>query len=804
MDTLLLDLRFALRSLRRSPGFAFTIVLMIALGIGANAMIYSVLRGILFRDLPFPQAERILKVDGRDTRRAEGNMSMSLPDARDVNERVQALSATGTWTESSAYLTLGDEPMRFKSTVASDGLAEALGVTPLLGRWFTPDETLTGANLVPVVVGHQAWRERLKGDPDILGKTLNMNGRVRTVVGVMPEGFRFPEVSDFFLPMAMNDTSDSRGAHYLQMVGRLAPGATLATARQQLDALGSELSKQYPMTNSHMGFTARPYREDLVADVKPMLILLALAVSFVLAIACANVANLLLARASGRVRELGVRLALGATRTRIIRQLLTESLLLAVLGGALGILLGEWGLRLVLASIPMEFPYWMHFELDPFVVAAVAGVSVLSGLVFGFAPAWQVTSGDLLTPLREGTPGGGDSPARRRLRDGLVVVEIALAVVLLVGSGLMVRSFMRMQEQRSTLRTEGVLTGTVTLPVAVYTNDEQRVAFFREFRQAVSALPGVIEVGGVLNLHLGRSNWTMSLLREGVDDPQKPERPEAAFNSITPGYLKAVGLALVRGRDITDADGGTGAQVALVNQSAAKKLWPGEDAIGKRLQINTRDMTWLTVVGVVADVPQHIHSHNERIEEVLVPHAQFAGQTLVWTIRTEGDPGALAGPVRTLLRARDANLPFYGARTLREHVSRSMWDTRVYAQLMGVFSLLALFIAALGIYGVMAYSVSQRTREIGIRIALGAARSDVRRLVFGQATRLTGIGMGIGLAAAFGVTRLMAGLLFGVRPDDPPTFFTVTVILAASAILAAWLPVARAVRVDPVVALRHE
>jgi predicted permease len=806
MDTLLQDLRYALRSLRRTPGFALTVVVMMALGIGANSMIYSVLRAILYRDLPFPDPGRIVKVDAVDKREPDqpGGMSMSLPDSRDVAEQVKAFSAIGVFTESQAYLTLGDEPLRFTATLGSDGLADALGAKPELGRWFTPDEARTGASLVPVVIGHRVWRERLGGDPDILGKPLRMNGRTRTIVGVMPDGFRFPEISEFFIPLAMNDTSDSRGAHFLDVIGRLAPGATHGGLQQELGTLAASLSAQFPLTNKFTGFRARPYREDLVADIRPMLTMLALAVTFVLLIACANVANLLLARASGRVRELGVRLAMGATRGRVIRQLLTESVLLSVAGGAFGVLLGEWGMRAVLATIPMELPYWMRFELDPTVLVAVTAVSVLSGIVFGLAPAWQVTSGDMLTPLREGTPGGGDTPARRRMRSTLVVAEIALAVVLLIGSGLMVRSFLRMQDQRNLLRVEGVLTGTVTLPVAAYPEEAQRVAFFRELRQSLAGLPGVREVGGVLNLHLGRNNWLMSLQREGVDDPNDPEQPAVAFNVITPGYLDAVGLALVRGRDFTESDGGEGAKVALVNQAAALKLWPGEDPIGKRIRFGGPENDWLQVVGVTASIRQRISAREQRVAEAIVPHAQFKSQTLTWTLRTDGDPGALAGTVRSLLRARDSNLPFYNVRTLKEHVARSMWDTRLYAQLMAVFSGLALLIAALGIYGVMAYTVSQRTREIGIRMALGAARSDVQRLVFGQATRLTVLGIGIGLAAAFALTRLMTGLLFGVRPDDPPTFGVVTLVLAASAVIAAWLPAARAVRVDPVVALRHE
>jgi len=728
---------------------------------------------------------------------------MSMPDSRDVRDRSKTLTALTMYTETGLYIADGDTPQRYTATMTSDALLLALQVKPLLGRWFTPDECKSGADIVPVVLGHRLWKELLKSDPAVIGKTLRVNARVRTIVGVMPPGFRFPEASDVFVPLATNDTSDVRGAHYLNVIARLGPGATLAQASVELAQIAAVLEKDYVATNKSTTFRPTVLHESQVQEIRPMMLLLALAVTFVLLIACANVANLLLARASGRVRELGVRVAMGATRGRVVRQLLTESVLLALVGCAFGVLLGEWGMRLTLSSIPVETPYWMDFRLDPGVVAIVIAVSILSGILFGLAPALHVTAGDLLSPLREGTPGSGDTPGRRRMRNSLVVAEVALAVVLLIGSGLMVRSFMRLQEQRNALRADHVLTASVMLPAVLYPEGEQRVQFFRELRQSLSELPGVKSAGGVLNLHLGTNNWTVSVEREGIDPPNTPDMPIVAYNVVTPGYLESVGLTLIEGRDFIDTDGETGRFAALLNQSAAKKLWPGESAMGKRLKVGG-EKEYSTVVGIVADIRQRVNAPAKRIAEVLTPHPQSKRQTLTWAIRTEGPPAALAPVVRQLLRARDPNLPVYNLRTMSEHVARSLWETRIYAQLMSVFSALALFIAALGIYGVMAYSVGQRTREIGIRMALGAARADVQRLVMGQATRLTLLGVGIGLAAAYGLTRFMVNQLFGVRPDDPPTFVVVTVILAASAVFAAWLPVARAVRVDPVVALRHE
>jgi putative ABC transport system permease protein len=805
MDTLLQDLRYAIRSLRRTPGFTFTVIVVMALGIGVNSFIFSAVRGILFAKLPFAEPDRILKVEALNRRQPGEPFEMSLPDLRDVIASARTLRGVAGWTGWSAFVTAGDEPQRYPATMAGAGLTEALGVQPLLGRWFTLEECRQAAQYGPVVLGYRAWQEQFRGDRGVLGRTLHMNGRVRTVVGVMREGFRFPEASEYFVPLAMDDTSDTRGSHYLDVVGRLAPGATTRQARAELATLGKTLAHDYPATNENLTLVATEFRDDLVKGPRPALIMLMLAVIFVLLIACANVANLQLARAAARKREMGVRIALGASRGRLVRQMVTESLLLSLVGGALGVVLGNWGMRVTLASIPDTMPYWMHFDVDPLVLTVVLGISVFAGLAFGLAPALETTSGDVLTPLRESTPGGGDTPASRRMRGVLVVAEVAMSVLLLIGSGLMVRSFLRQTEQRTALRTSGVLTGSVTLPVALYPNDAQRKAFFREFRGLLAALPGVREVGGVLNLHLGNSQWTASLQREGKDAGKESQNPQVGFNVITPGYLAAVGLPLVRGRDFTEADAADAPRVSLVNEAAAHLLWPNENPIGKRWRQGARDtLGWVTVVGVVANVRQRVRAAETRVPEMLVPHAQYGNQSMTWALHANGDLGTLAANVRRTLRARDPNLPFYEVHTLDEHIRIASWESRLYAELMTVFSVLALIIAALGIYGVMAYSVAQRTREIGIRMALGAARADVQRMVVGQALRLTLFGIGLGLALAFGLTRFMQSILFGVRPDDPPTFVGVTLILALSSAAAAWLPTARAVRVDPVVALRHE
>ena len=806
MDTLIQDIRYAVRSLRRTPGFTFTVIALMALGIGVNAMIYTVVHGTLLADLPFPHVERMVRVKSH-TPRDKGAFSMSMPNLRDVIASVPSLRGTSAWNDMSAFVAAGDEPQRYEGTLATSGLCEALGVYPQLGRWFTADECRVGAAYGPVVLSGKLWRETFHSDPKILGTTLRVNGRPRIVVGVMPVAFRFPETSDIFVPLAMNDSSDTRDSYYLSVVARLAPGRTRAQAQAELDALSKQLAHDYAATNDKLAMLALDFRDEVVSEVRLQMIMLALAVTFVLLIACANVANLLLARATARQREVGVRIALGASRARLTRQMLTESLLLALAGGAIGVVLGDWGMRVTLASIPEPLPYWMKFRLDPAVLGAILAATVFAGLAFGLAPSLQATTGDVLTPLREGSAGSGDSRARHRLRGTLVVTEIALAVLLLIGSGLMIRSFLWQTEQRAALHTRGVLTGSLLLPVALYKDDAARIAFFREFRDALRSLPGVSAVGGAANLHLGTGQWRTSIQREGIDADDLPESqiPLVPFNTITPGYFDAVGMHIVAGRDFSDADGPDAPRVAIVNSVAARRLWPGQDPIGKRWRNDKNDKRgWATVVGVVSSVRQHVRANDDGLGEVLVPQAQFGNQTLTWAIRATGSPAALATPVRQLLRARDPNLVFAEVRTLDEHVRRAVWEPRVYAQLFGVFSFVALIIAALGIYGVMAYTVAQRTREIGIRMALGAARADVQRLVVGQALRLTLLGSGLGLAAAFALTRFMQSQLHGIRADDPPTFVGVTLILALSSAAAAWLPTARAVRVDPVVALRHE
>jgi predicted permease len=801
------DLRYGWRSLTRSPGFAAVVIGTLALGVGANTMIFSLVNTMALKSVPHIREQGIVNVFMVNRARSgEDEVELSYPNFADVRSRATSLDAVAAHYESHAYITIDREPERFHSAVITPGMFRVLGVKPILGREFLPHEEKLGNNWSSVIVGHRIWTERLGADPNVLGRTLKMNGRVRTIVGIAPEHMRFPEIADFYIPIGFDPAEDLRNQNYLDVVARLKPGVTLQKAKAEVAAIGADLERRYPDANRDYSLTVVPLRQPFIKEMAPVLTMLMAAVVFVLLIACANIANLMLARGAGRTREIGLRFALGASRGRIVRQLLTEGLLVALIGGALGIFLALLGMDLVLSTIPQELPFWMDFGIDWRVLVFTIGVSALAAILFGLAPALQVSSVDPHEALKEG---GAHSGGKRgnRIRNALVVAEVSLALVLLTGGGLMIRSFLQQQAESSRLDMTGLLTGRVTLPIAVYKDEASRRVFFDDLFPALEGLPGVQAVSAVQVLPLGSESWRTTVIREGVSkdlERNSATRQVPFYGIVRPGYFKTMGIALRKGRDFNVLDGPTNAQVAIVNETAARTLWPGKEAIGQRFKFGPDDTTgWRSVVGVVADLRQTIEN-SEPSPQVFVPHAQNSVQTLTLVIRGQGDPGTLATAVRRAVQTRDADLPLYDVRTMKQATREALWESRIYVGLMGVFATLALLIAAVGIYGVMAYNVSQRTQEIGIRMALGAAQQDVVRMVVGQAMRLTALGVGIGLAAAYAVTRLMASLLFGVSPTDPPTFVGVAVILALSGIIAAWVPTVRATRVDPMIALRAE
>jgi putative ABC transport system permease protein len=805
VNSFLQDLRIGWRGLARTPAFTFVVVLVMALGIGANTMIFNVANAFLFHKFPFVDEQRNVRVWQADKRWDLKYDNLSIADFRDLRSHAKSFEAIGAWSQSQAYITLGREPERFDASWMTSGVFRTLGTKPVIGRDFLVSEEDKGPAFTVIILSHKIWMERFGGDPKVLGKTLRMNGRVREIIGVAPPDFRVPENSEFFIPYPYDPKEDTRDSRFLSVGGLLKPGVTLAQANAEVASIGANIAKEYPDTHVKTSLFASSWRADIVNEMGPILAILMSAVGFVLLIACANVANLLLARGAGRQREMALRFALGATRGRVVRQLLTESLILAVIGGGLGLLLALWGRDLVLSSIPVDLPYWMKFDTDLNTVAFLIGSSLLAAILAGMMPALQTSQVDVHEALKEGGLHGASSKRRNRMRSTLVVAEISLALILLAGAGLMIKSFVKMTGQRSSIVADNVLTGRFTMPVAVYDDDAKKLAFTEALMPAIAGLPGVEAVSAIQALPLGRNSWNRNVWLPG--DPTGKDAPtRVMYQSIVrPHYFKVMGIPLRKGRDFNSGDAPDGNQVAIVSESAAKKLWPKKDPIGQRFKWSADDTTgWKTVVGVVADVRQHIEMKRDP-ETIYQPHTQEVVQTLVLVVKHAGPPGALATALRRTIQSRDADMPLYDVRTMNEWLRYSLWENRIYVSLMSVFAALALAIAAIGIYGVMAYTVAQRTQEIGIRMALGAARAQVMQMVVGQALRLTLLGIGIGLAGAFAVTRGMTSILFtGVSATDPPTFIGVTVILAGSALIAAWIPADRATRVDPMVALRSE
>ena len=808
MEILIQDVKYALRSLRRSPGFVAVVVSVLGLGIGVNTMIFSMVYGLMMRPWPLPHFDRVMTIVEKNLKQDIKDDGVSWLNFQDFQHELKSYDAIGGYWDINGQVVLDKEPEKLDASVMTAGLLPALGVRPQIGRNITEDENVFGKGLGVVMLSDRIWRRRYGGSPDVLGKTLRLNGRTRTIIGVLPPGFRWPETSDFFIP-APNalkpEDAQPRADHTLQITARLKPGVTRQQADAEIALTYARLRRDHPTelkdwTASVVGF-ADNWRKGLV----PMMWIMSLAVAFVLLIACANVANLMLARAATRKREISVRMALGASRGRLVRQLLTESLMLSLAGATIGVALAIIGNRLWLGMIPLELPFWMKFVIDVPVLLFTVVVATLSAVAFGLLPAFQSSDTRLSEAIREGSAQAGQGRARHRARNALVVAEVALSLTLLVASGLMVRSLTAMIDSEHLVRSQGVITGRFLLPVATWQSDSSRREFCDRVLPLAKAIPGVHLASLTTVLPLNRnSNDTRIVSETGTHtDTERPLRTN--FTEIYPEYFETMGIPLKSGRDFTHDDGPGAPSVVIVNQSLARVLWPKQDPLGKRLKTisDERKLGWRTVVGVVADIPQNLEDTDTRNDNALfVPHRQEPDQTVTFVIHTNGEPTAVVKPLRDMMRGQASDVPLTDVRTLHEHVKFSVWTHRLFGSLMAVFAVLALIIAAVGLYGVMAYSVAQRTQEIGVRMALGAQGRDVVRLVVGQAMRLTLIGTGIGFAAAFALTRGMASQLFGVSTTDPPTYAIVGLILALSSVLAAWVPAYRATRVDPMRALR--
>ncbi|HEX6132655.1 MAG TPA: ABC transporter permease [Longimicrobiales bacterium] len=817
MDLLRQEVHHAIRRLGRRPAFTAIALLTLGLGIGANAAIYSVIRGVLLRPLPYGEPDRLALV--MNTRAGETGSWLSEPEALEYREGVSSFEHFAVWSAGTANIGSGSgDAERVATASVSEGMFEVFGVEPAAGRYFAAEEWRRGGPPV-VVLGHALWQRRFGGDRDIVGTDILVNNTARTVVGVLPAAVSVPldyestVPTELYmpLPLAADSLLGERGSHYLYGMARLRAGATIARANAELDLITRRwVTDGLVHAAAELGALAEPLRDAVVGNVRPLLLLVAGAVGFVLLIACANVANLLLARAEERRREVAVRASLGASRARIMAQLLTESGVLAVGGGALGLLIALAGVRGLVALDPASIPRIGDVHLDGAALVFTATVSLLAGVLFGLVPALQLSRPDLNTELREGGRSMSGGRARQRFRSGLVVAELALSVMLVIGAGLMIRTFAALRQIDLGFDQQSALTAELSLPLAGYEDAIRVERFFGELVDEVRQLPGVVSAaaGRLLPLTGEIGNWSITI--EG--QARRPEEnPNGDWQIVTDGYFETMGMRLLSGRLFEPADRRGAPPVAVISRAMADTYWPGGRALGSRFRLGTDpNRPWITIVGVVEDVRHNAATETPRTE-MYVPHAQWveastsgARRTMVLVARTAADPLALVPRIRELVRRRDADVPLSNVRTLDDIVAAEFSSTTFVMLLLAVFAGVALTLAAIGIYGVISYSVSQRTHEMGIRMALGATSSDVLRLVVGGGAALVGVGIAVGLGGSLAISRLMTSALYGVAPIDPLTFTIVPALLGSVALLACWVPSRRAAATPPVVALRSD
>jgi putative ABC transport system permease protein len=804
IENTLQDARYSLRLMIKNPVFTLIVVLTLTLGIGANTAIFSFANGILLRSLPYPQSDRLVVLDETALKRGIDSMSVSYPNALDWREQNTVFQGIGIDYGTSRFSLSGiGQPETIRGSYISHGLLEVIGVAPMLGRPFTEVEDRPDTDTV-VILGYDLWQKYYGGDQNILGRAVMVNNRARTVVGVMPPGFKYPEISELWTPLALTTKEFTRTDHGLNAIARLKDGVTIEQAQAEMNNIAARIEQQNPVTNEGLGVSVVSLHKRLAGDYREGLLILLGVVGCVLLVACVNVANLMLARASARQKELALRAALGASRWRVIRQLMLESLILATIGGLLGLALSKGALHLLLQAIPIKLPFWMNFGLDLRVLAFTAGVTLLTGFIFGVVPALQSSRVDLNDTLKEGGRGSLTSSGSHS-RSLLVVTEIALSLVLLVGAGLMIQSFLRLRRVNVGLDPKSVLTLSIGLPRVKYPEGPQRAAFFGSLIERVRALPGVEAAAATATLPLSGGNWGRSITVEGYPVLPVGQAPMIQHTVVTPTYFQTMGIHLLAGRDFTDADRTGAPLVTIVDERLAQKYWPNESAIGKRIRFGPPEDNepWHTVIGVVGAV-RHQRMQEETRNSVYLPHQQIPVGGLAIVARTATDPKTLIAGVRREVAQIDSDLPVSNIATMEEVMAESIWQPRLYAMLFAVFAGGALVLAVIGIYGVMAYIVITRTHEIGIRMALGATARDVFRLIVGRGMKLTAIGLVLGVGGAFALTRLMRGLLFNISATDPITFVLISVLLAVAAFLACYIPARRATKVDPLVALRYE
>jgi putative ABC transport system permease protein len=801
------DVRYGLRVLAKSPGFTCVVVLTLALGIGANTAIFSVVSAVLLRPLPFPQPDRIVSIHEVDMRSGETGRPLSYPDLADLRAQSHSLEALAAYDESSSTLTGLGDPVHLSVGIVSADVFRVLRVPPILGREFTAAEDKPGTHVA--MLSYRLWKSRFGGDPNVTNKQIVLDGTPYTVAGVMPADFEFPlgeQPMDLWTTIAVEGSNvTERGSHFLGGIGRLNNGVTLATANAEAAEIGAGLAKQFPDTNAHRGLGMQPEIQALVGDVRPALLMVLGAVGFLLLIACANAANLLLARAAGRQREMAIRASLGAGKGRILRQLLTESVLLSLAGGALGLLLAVWGTA-ALANLPsLGIPRLASAGIDLRALAFTLIVSLVTGVLFGLAPALHASRFNLFRSLKEGGRTATAGMGHSRMRALLVVSQVSLAVVLLIGASLLIESVFHLLHESPGFDPRGVMAFNLDLPDSRYGKPEQSADFFRELLGRIRAVPGVKNASGVMPLPLSGDTLRTSFEVEGKP-MAKSDLPRTQIRAVGLDYFQAMRIPLVAGREFTERDDRHAPHVIIINQTLARKFFPNENAIGKHMKPGMavgKSDSMSEIVGIVGDV-KHRNLWEPPDPESYVPYEQSSIGEMYVVVRAEGDPMALLAAMRAQVKAQDAELPIYRAKRMEEYVAASVAQRRFTSMLCTVFAGAGLLLAIVGLLGVMSYSVAQRTHEIGVRVAVGAAKSDILRLILGEGMGITLVGVGVGLLGAVGLSSVMKSQLFGISATDPMTFLGVVVTLSLVALAACYLPARRAARVDPMVALRYE
>ncbi len=803
METLLHDLRYGFRMLRKTPGFTAVAVLTLALGIGANTAIFSVVNAALLRPLPFPESDRLMMLFHAYPKLNLPRATVS-PLALDYYLRsAKSFESLAAFTGFHApqNLTGAGNPEQVRSILVTGEFFHVMGVGPLYGRAITPDDDRPGANRV-VVLSHAMWQQRFAGDRNLLGRDITLDGNNYTVIGIMPPDFNYPVRGQLWVPIAFTPEQLKQEMEFLNVVGRLQPGVTPEQAQAEMGKISAEVLRIFPELAA-VGWhgIAVPFREVQVGDIRAALLVLLGAVGCVLLIACANIANLLLARSAVRLKEIAIRTAMGASGWRIVRQLLTEGVLLALVGGALGLLIGYWGIDLLLALVPAgdRILTSLHIGIDRTVLLFTLLLSVVTGLIFGSAPSYQIARAGVSETLKEGGRTSVVS-GHHRFRSGLVIAEIGLALVLLIGAGLMIRSFVRIQQSNPGFDPQRVLTMRISLPQPKYKDEVRQTQFFDQLLQGVSTLPGVHAAGLTSMLPLD-ANWTNSFMIEGHNITPGPHAHMAV---ASPQYFAAMRIPLLKGRVFTDGDTANAPKVIIIDETLARAYLPGEDPIGKRIALTHDKPVWREIVGVVAPVKHVDPLSRETKGQAYMPYRQFPMESLSLAVRTSGEPTSVVSAIRAQVLQIDPEQPIAEIKSMDEALDEFVAQPRFNMVLLAMFAGLALVLAAVGIYGIMAYSVTQRTHEIGVRMALGARRQDVLRLVLTQAIRLAAVGLAMGLIAAFVATRVLATMLYGTTSTDPATFVLISVLLCGVAVIASYVPARRATKVDPMVALRYE